>query len=273
VKLVSFLGGFGRVEDGLVVPMGDDIVAYLVTGRVNEDRAVPLAELELRASIPRPGKIICVGLNYSDHAAETNTPVPDEPPLFGKYSNSVIAHHDPVIVPPVTQQPDYEAELAVVIGRVAKNVPAASALEYVAGYTCANDVSARDLQARNAQWTRGKAVDTFLPLGPWLVTADEISEPGNLSIRLLLNGEIMQDSNTGQMIWSVAELVAFISLTMTLEPGDVITTGTPPGVGIARMPTRFLEDGDEVTVEIERIGRLTNHVVRPFLAQTSATVT
>lgn len=260
MRLVSFEGGFGRIEDDLVVPMGDDIVDYLATGVARERGAIATSDLRIVAPIPRPGKIIGVGLNYRDHAAESGQPVPEEPILFAKFANSVIGPGEHISIPPATESADYEAELGVVIGRTARGVEREAALGFVAGYTCANDVSARDLQLRVSQWTRGKAVDTFLPLGPWLVTADEIADPNRLSIRCTLNGEVMQDSNTEQMIFGVAELVSFISQTLTLEAGDVIVSGTPAGVGFLRDPPRLLREGDEVSVEIESVGALTNPV-------------
>ena len=187
--------------------------------------------MRLRAPVPKPGKIVAIGLNYRDHAAESGQPIPEEPILFAKFANSVIGPGEAIQIPRATDRADYEAELGVVIGRTAREVARDDALSVVAGYTCVNDVSARDLQLRVSQWTRGKAIDTFLPMGPWLVTPDEIPDPGHLAIRCVLNGDVMQDSNTDQMIFGVAELVSFISQTITLEPGDVIATGTPPGVG------------------------------------------
>jgi 2-keto-4-pentenoate hydratase/2-oxohepta-3-ene-1,7-dioic acid hydratase in catechol pathway len=261
--LVSFVGGFGRdLGDGTLIPMGDDLVAYLETGRVVEGKPVSLASLQLLAPVPRPGKIICIGYNYRAHAVESEVPVPEEPVLFAKFANSVVGPGTPIVVPPEAQEPDYEAELACVIGRRACRVEERVALDYVAGYTCVNDVSARDLQLRVSQWTRGKAVDTFLPLGPSLVTADEIPDPQALAIRCVLNGETMQHASTRDMIFGVAELVSFLSRTVTLEPGDVIATGTPPGVGFTRTPPVYLQDGDEVTIEIEGVGVLTNPVQR-----------
>jgi 2-keto-4-pentenoate hydratase/2-oxohepta-3-ene-1,7-dioic acid hydratase in catechol pathway len=260
---VSFVGGFGReLDDGTVIPMGADLVEYLAGERPMDGDPVPIASLELLAPVPRPGKIVCVGYNYRDHATESNVAVPDEPVFFAKFANSVIGPGASIVVPPETNEPDYEAELAVVIGRRARGVDERQALGYVAGYACANDVSARDLQLRVSQWTRGKAVDTFLPLGPRLVTADEIPDPQALSIGCVLNGETMQRSSTADMVFGVAELVSILSRTMTLEPGDVIATGTPPGVGFTRTPPVYLRDGDEVTVEIEGVGVLTNPVQR-----------
>ena len=260
MKLVSYDGGFGRVADGAIVPMGDDLVRFLATGHVQTGTAVPLASVRLRAPVPRPGKVICVGLNYRDHAEESGQPIPDEPVLFAKFANSVTDPGAPITVPPAVEHPDYEAELGVVIGGEAHRVDERTALEHFAGYTCVNDVSARDLQFRSSQWLLGKAIDGFLPMGPWLVTPDEIPDPQALRIRCAVGGETLQDSSTAQMIFGVAELIAFVTRTISLEPGDVIATGTPPGVGMAGTPPRWLRDGDEVTVEIERIGSLTNAV-------------
>jgi 2-keto-4-pentenoate hydratase/2-oxohepta-3-ene-1,7-dioic acid hydratase in catechol pathway len=262
VRLVSFDGGFGRVEDGRVIPMGPDLVEHLATGRADGGEPVPLDDVRVLAPVPRPGKVICIGLNYRDHAAEAGLPLPEVPILFPKFANSVIGPGQPIVVPPETAEPDYEAELAVVIGRTAHRVTADEALAYVGGYTCANDVSARDLQGRTSQWMLGKAIDTFLPCGPVLVTPDEIPDPQALAIRCEIGGRELQSSSTSQMVFGVAELIASVSTTMTLEPGDVIATGTPPGVGFARTPPVWLQDGDEVTIEIEGIGRLTNPVRR-----------
>ena len=260
MRLASFEGGFGRVEDQAVIPMGEDLVAYLSTGRSHDGAPMPWEGLALHSPVASPQKVICVGLNYHDHAQETGQAIPEEPILFPKFANSVIGPGATIVVPAVVAQPDYEAELGVVIGRRTATVSEEEALAHVAGYVCLNDVSARDLQFRSSQWMLGKAVDTFLPCGPWLVTSEEIPDPQALRIRCFVNGEMVQDSSTEQMIFGVAELVAFISRTITLEVGDVIATGTPPGVGMARTPPRWLQDGDEVTVEIERIGALTNEV-------------
>jgi 2-keto-4-pentenoate hydratase/2-oxohepta-3-ene-1,7-dioic acid hydratase in catechol pathway len=264
MKLVTFddgsLRGFGRVEGDLVIPMGADLVAYAATGEAADRPPVPLTQVRLLAPVPRPGKIVGIGLNYRDHAAESGQPIPEEPILFAKFANSVIGPGEPIVIPPEAKEPDYEVELGVVIGRTARRVAEADSLSHVAGYTCMNDVSARDLQFQSSQWMLGKAIDTFLPSGPWLVTTDEILDPQALSLRLVLNGEVLQSSSTAQMVFGVAELVASISRTMTLEPGDLIATGTPPGVGFAREPKVFLRDGDEVSCEIEGIGTLTNPV-------------
>jgi 2-keto-4-pentenoate hydratase/2-oxohepta-3-ene-1,7-dioic acid hydratase in catechol pathway len=208
------------------------------------------------APVPRPGKIICVGLNYRDHAAESNMPIPERPVLFSKFATCVVAPGEPVVIPKTSNQVDYEAELGVVIGRRAKNVGASNAYDYVLGYTAFNDVSARDFQFADGQWQRGKSCDTFAPMGPTIVTTDEIPDPQKLSIKLLLNGQTMQDSNTDQLIFGVPQLIEFITESITLEPGDVIATGTPSGVGFARKPPVFLRPGDSMDVVIEVIGGL-----------------
>jgi 2-keto-4-pentenoate hydratase/2-oxohepta-3-ene-1,7-dioic acid hydratase in catechol pathway len=213
------------------------------------------------APVPRPGKVICIGLNYRDHAAESNMPIPERPVIFSKFSTCVIAPGEPVVIPPSSQQVDYEAELAVVIGRRAKNVKATRAIDYVLGYTAFNDVSARDFQFADGQWQRGKSCDTFAPMGQTIVTTDTITDPHKLSIKLVLNGQTMQDSNTDQLIFGVPELIEFLTESITLEPGDVIATGTPPGVGFARKPPVFLKPGDEMEVLIQGIGGLGNPVV------------
>jgi 2-keto-4-pentenoate hydratase/2-oxohepta-3-ene-1,7-dioic acid hydratase in catechol pathway len=210
--------------------------------------------------IDRPGKIICVGLNYRDHAEEQGVDLPKAPLFFSKYTTSLIGPGDPIVIPSVVEQCDYEAELGVVIGETVKNVSKENAFEAVRGYLVANDVSARDLQFADGQWTRGKSPDTFCPVGPRLVAREEIDDPQTLGIRCILNGEAMQDSSTAQMIFSVAEIIAYVSQIITLEPGDLIATGTPAGVGVFRDPKVLLKDGDEVSVEIEGVGTLTNPV-------------
>jgi 2-keto-4-pentenoate hydratase/2-oxohepta-3-ene-1,7-dioic acid hydratase in catechol pathway len=216
---------------------------------------VPLA-------IPRPGKIVCVGLNYRDHAAEGGQDLPKAPLLFAKWPNTLIGDGDPVVLPPESTQVDYEAELGVVIGTKAKRVSERDALDHVEGYICVNDVSARDLQFADGQWTRGKSPDTFCPVGPRLVPREEIADPQALAIRCIVNGEALQDSSTAQMIFSVAEIIAYTSQVITLEPGDLIATGTPAGVGVFRDPKVLLKDGDEVSVEIEGLGTLTNPITK-----------
>jgi len=256
MRLMSFDGGFGRVVDDRIVPMGADLVAWLRGEPAQDGPPRPLADVRPLAPVPRPGKIVCVGLNYRDHAAETGKPVPTEPVLFAKFANSVVADGATVEIPPATAEADWEAELGVVIGRTARRVERDEALTYVAGYTCLNDLSARDLQRSGGQWTRGKAIDGFLPMGPWLVTADDVPDPQRLAISCSVDGETVQRSTTAEMVFGVAELISIISQTMTLEPGDLIVTGTPAGVGMSMDPPRFLRPGQEVIVEIERIGRL-----------------
>jgi len=210
--------------------------------------------------IERPGKIVCVGLNYRDHAEEQGVALPEAPLLFAKWQNTLIGPGEPIVIPPIVTKCDYEAELGVVIGARVRDASAENALEAVAGYICVNDVSARDLQFADGQWTRGKSPDTFCPVGPRLVPRDEIPDPQQLSIRAVLNGETMQESSTSNMVFGVAELIAYITRTITLEPGDLIATGTPAGVGAFRTPPVFMQPGDEITIEIEGLGSLTNPV-------------
>jgi 2-keto-4-pentenoate hydratase/2-oxohepta-3-ene-1,7-dioic acid hydratase in catechol pathway len=211
--------------------------------------------------IDRPGKIICVGLNYRDHAEEQGTDLPTAPLLFAKWDNTLIGPGEPIAIPPLVTKCDYEAELGVVIGERVRDVSAENALEAVAGYICVNDVSARDLQFADGQWTRGKSPDTFCPVGPALVPRDRIADPQDLPIRAILNGETVQESTTGNMVFGVAEIIEYVTRTITLEPGDLIATGTPAGVGAFRKPPLFMKPGDEITIEIDGIGSLTNPVV------------
>ena len=213
------------------------------------------------APVPRPGKILCIGLNYRDHAAESNMPIPERPVVFSKFSTCVIAPGEPVVLPSVSKQVDYEAELAVVIGRRAKHVSADRAYDYVLGYTAFNDVSARDFQFGDGQWQRGKSCDTFAPMGQSIVTTDAVPDPHKLPIKLTLNGKTMQQSNTDQLIFGVPALIEFLSQTITLEPGDVIATGTPSGVGFARKPPVFLKPGDQMEVMIEGVDGIGSPVV------------
>jgi 2-keto-4-pentenoate hydratase/2-oxohepta-3-ene-1,7-dioic acid hydratase in catechol pathway len=213
------------------------------------------------APVPRPGKLICIGLNYRDHAEESNMPIPEQPVCFSKFSSCVIAPGEPIVLPAKSQQVDYEAELAVVIGRYAKNVSLENAYDYVLGYTAVNDVSARDFQFADGQWQRGKSCDTFAPMGQSILTTEDVPDPHKLWIKLTLNGQVMQDSNTDQLIFGVPQLIEFLSQSITLEPGDVIATGTPPGVGFARKPPVFLKPGDDVEINIELVGGLNNPVV------------
>jgi len=220
-----------------------------------------LAAVRLLAPIARPPKIICVGLNYRDHAFEAKMPIPEVPTIFSKFPTAVIGPGEPIVLPKASSRPDYEAEFAFVIGRGGRHIPAERWREHVFGYTILNDVSARDFQMATTQWLMGKTFDTFAPLGPSIVTADEIPDPHSLAISLTLNGEVMQCSNTQHLIFGVPRLVAFLSSVFTLEPGDIVSTGTPSGVGFARKPPRYLRAGDEVVVRIDGIGELRNPVV------------
>jgi 2-keto-4-pentenoate hydratase/2-oxohepta-3-ene-1,7-dioic acid hydratase in catechol pathway len=219
-------------------------------------------DLVMLAPIPKPGKIICLGLNYRDHAAEQGKEVPDEPVIFIKPSTSVIGPDDSIVKPSFVKQLDYEAELAVIIGKKAKKVPASEAESHIFGYTILNDVSARDIQFKDKQWTRGKGFDTFAPMGPCIVTADEMRDTSNLAIRTRVNGELRQNSSTRNMAFNVFEIVHQLSRVMTLEPCDIIATGTPAGVGFAMKPQpKFLQAGDTVSVEIEGVGVLKNRIM------------
>jgi 2-keto-4-pentenoate hydratase/2-oxohepta-3-ene-1,7-dioic acid hydratase in catechol pathway len=222
------------------------------------------AGAKLLPPIPRPHKIVCLGLNYRDHAAESGAPIPKEPVLFSKYSTALIGHEAAVVLPPVSQEVDYEAELVLVVGKRGRPGTPEEARSFIAGYTVGHDVSARDWQLRKdqKQWMVGKTFDTFAPTGPHLVTADEVPDPHNLGIRLRLGGKTMQDSNTREMIFKVGEVLAYLAKVFTLEPGDLVFTGTPPGVGIARKPPVYLKGGDVVEVEIEGLGVLRNPVVQ-----------
>lgn len=215
----------------------------------------------LLAPILRPPKLICIGLNYRDHAAEGNNPIPDVPTVFAKFQTAITGHRHPIVLPRNSTKPDYEAELAVVIGKGGRHIPESAWREHVFGYTISNDVSARDFQSATSQWMIGKSFDTFAPIGPAIVTTDEIPDPHNLAISLDLNGEVMQNSNTSNMIFGVPRLIAHLSSVFTLEPGDVIMTGTPAGVGFARTPRRWLRPGDECRIRVQGIGELINPVV------------
>ncbi len=269
MRIATYDGGFGRIEGDRLIRMGDDMATYLRTGAVTDETALALAEIRLRAPMARPGKILSVGPTYAAHAAEAADLVPnpvstDELVMFGMFGNCVIGPDDVIVIPPVTQQPDYEAELGLVIGRTVRDVEPDEAAAAIWGYTCMNDVSARDIQFRDhmAGLMRGKSADTFLPTGPWIVSADEVGDPGDLRITCTINGEVLQDFSTKEMIFTLGEIVSSISRTITLEPGDMITTGTGVGSGFTRTPPRWLQDGDRVIVEIERVGTLVNTVRR-----------
>ena len=249
---------FGFVEADLVLDAGTDLTELdrgPVVGTVDE--------VALLAPVPMPGKVICVGRNYAEHAAETGSAVPDRPQLFAKFANAIVGPRSNVILPTITAALDYEAELVAVIGRRASRVPEARALDAVFGYTCGNDISARDLQFDDTQWLRGKSLDTFAPIGPWITTADEIPDPQTLGICCMVNGAVRQDDTTANMVFSVARIIAFITEAITLEPGDVVFTGTPAGVGHGMTPPQYLAVGDTVRVEIDRIGALEHQITAP----------
>jgi len=258
----------GRVRLGLVREEGlsplnfeGDMIDFMVSSRSPEPSGgiIPLREVELAPPITRPSKIIALGLNYRDHAEEGKGKVPEVPLLFAKFPSSLIGHGADICWDRnVTAKVDFEAELAVIIGKRARNFSEEDGIEAVFGYTCANDVSARDLQFGDGQWVRGKSLDTFCPIGPWIVTKEEMGDPHRQNIKCRVNNELMQDSNTGFMIFGVPTVVSFLSRHFTLLPGDIILTGTPSGVGVFRNPAVYLKDGDEVVVEIEGIGRLVN---------------
>lgn len=226
------------------------------------NRVISLDQVKVRAPLSNPGKVVCVGNNYMDHCREQNVAPPKSPMIFSKWASCIIGPEESVILPQSSGQVDYEAELGVVIGKKGKNIAKGTALDHVFGYVIVNDISARDVQFADGQWVRGKSFDTFAPCGPYLVTADEVNDPQNLSIRLTRNGEILQDSNTKEMIFGVADIISYLSKGFTFEAGDLLATGTPHGVGVFREPQIFLEDGDTVSVEIEGLGVLTNRCVR-----------
>ncbi|RTQ91837.1 fumarylacetoacetate hydrolase family protein [Lysinibacillus telephonicus] len=229
----------------------------------SEEFVVEESTLTLASVLQRPSKIICVGLNYRKHAEESNMAIPEFPVLFNKFNNSLAAHNEEISLPEDSSENDYEAELAIVIGKETKNVSDESALNYVFGYCNANDLSSRDLQFRTNQWLLGKALDKFCPIGPYLVTADEVGNPNDLEIKTYVNGELRQNSNTSDMIFNCKEIISYISRYITLSPGDVILTGTPEGVilGLPENERVYLKPGDEMIVEIEKLGKLYNKIV------------
>ena len=279
MKLVSFGGGgqerAGAVVDGGIVDLNEansalpaSVLGILEQGLLAEaeqtahaaDDHIPEDSVRLAAPIPRPSKVICVGLNYKDHAEETGQELPQHPLLFSKATSAVIGPYDDVILPEESKEVDYEVEFAVVIGKTATKVAEADAFDFIAGYTVANDVSGRDIQFRQGQWHQGKSYDTFMPMGPYLITRNAIADPGNLHVECILNGQKLQDSNTNQLIFDTAALVSRISSIMTLFAGDVISTGTPAGVGVFRDPKILLKPGDMMETTVEGIGTLKNAI-------------
>ncbi len=267
MRLVTFQVSGEKPEAGIleaneVAGLGMDMIGVCAMGRAPAPTgaAHDLASVKLLAPVPRPPKFICIGLNYRDHAAEAKAEIPKVPTVFAKFRNAVVGPDAPILLPRVSTKPDYEAEFAFVIGRGGRYIPASKAMEHVFGYTIVNDVSARDFQMATSQWTIGKTFDTFGPMGPWIVTKDEIADPHALDISLEIGGEFLQKSNTREMIFKIPELIEYLSQVMTLEPGDVVATGTPAGVGFARTPRRWLKPGEEVIIRIEGIGELRNPV-------------
>ena len=268
MKLVTFQPADGAAEAGIldgdrVSALGADMLTVIESGRqpLAGANSHALSDVKLLAPIPRPPKLICVGLNYRDHAAEAKMEIPKVPTIFNKFTNVVIGPGAPIVLPKVSDRPDYEAEFAFVIGRGGRYIPAAHAMDHVFGYTIINDVSARDFQMATSQWLMGKTFDTFAPMGPCIVTRDEIADPHALDISLEIGGEMLQNSNTRELIFKIPEIIQHLSTVVTLEPGDVVATGTPAGVGFARKPPRYLKAGDEVVIRIEGIGELRNPVI------------
>lgn len=264
MKIIRFLSEKGEEFTGVFDPERPN-VSRVIKGDIFTDFEVTERRETIKTILSpfTPVNILCLGLNYKDHAAETHIKEPESPVLFIKGTNSIVGPESPIVLPRVgPNEVDYEAELAVIIGKKVKNVQIEDAKSAIFGYTCANDVSARDWQIvkQKRQWARGKSFDTFCPIGPYIVTADEIEDPDNLSIRSVLNDEVMQNSNTANMIFNVSAIISDLSQSMTLYPGTLIMTGTPEGVGFTREPPVFLRDGDIITIEIEGIGTLRNPV-------------
>lgn len=270
MRLISYRDAEGQVRGGVlagerVCPLpqtgADDVLAYIQSGSTadhDQTSTVPLASVQLLAPLQRPPRIFGIGLNYKEHAAESKMAVQSVPTVFMKLGSSITGPDSDVLLPPEATQPDYEAELAVVVGKAGHRISPAAWEEYVFGYTIVNDVSARGVQLATTQWTLGKSFPTFTPMGPWIVTKDEIPDPHALDIRLTLSGEVLQSANTRDLIFRIPQLLEYISGIVPLEPGDIISTGTPPGVGLGRNPQRWLRPDETMEIEIERIGKLRN---------------
>ena len=282
MRIVTFRRGGAAPEAGVVV--GDRVVGLSGAGydsvlsvianyegaraaiealvkQPPKEATAELNSVTLLAPIPRPPKVICVGLNYRDHAIESKMEIPSVPTIFNKFPSVVIGPGAPIVIPKVTEKPDYEAEFAFVIGRGGRNIPADRWQEHVFGYTIVNDVSARDYQLITSQWLMGKTFDTFAPMGPWIVTADDVADPHNLDVSMEIDGEVLQKSNTRELIFRIPELIAFLSSVVTLEPGDVVSTGTPAGVGFSHKTPKWLRPGQECIVRVSEIGELRNPCV------------
>jgi 2-keto-4-pentenoate hydratase/2-oxohepta-3-ene-1,7-dioic acid hydratase in catechol pathway len=281
MKLLMFSRNGGPAEPGLL--SGDNVVSLsgagfsdlmAIFGSVDaqakaaayaasapDSAKAALASVKIKAPITNPEKILCVGLNYRDHAIESNMAIPEVPTIFSKFANCIIGPDEEIVLPKVAQKPDYEAEFAVVIGQGGRNIPEDKWEDAVFGYMNLHDVSARDLQLATTQWLMGKSIDTFCPIGPYVVSKDEIADPHNLDIKITVSGQVLQNSNTRELIFKLPKLISYISTVMTLKPGDILTTGTPAGVGLAHKPPRWLRPGDECIVEVAGLGQLRNPVV------------
>jgi len=264
VDVSAYVSSDGRSYSSVreLLPLLDELCVWASQQFDAGNEVLPLKTLELGPPVPDPDKILCLGVNYREHAAEAQQELPVVPLIFAKFRNSLTGPTSPILLPRVSKLIDYEGELAVIIGKRCKAVTEQEALQYVAGYSIINDVTARDIQAQTSQWTAGKALDTFAPMGPGIVPTSQITDPQTLTLITRVNGQEVQHESTANMIFSVASALAFLSSLMTLEPGDILATGTPSGVGFKRTPPLFLQDGDVVEVEIERIGRLRNPVKR-----------
>jgi 2-keto-4-pentenoate hydratase/2-oxohepta-3-ene-1,7-dioic acid hydratase in catechol pathway len=270
MKLVSFTHNDAVIRGGVlqgqaVQPLrsvhGDGVLEHILSGEALpaiEGSPIPLAEVTLMAPLQRPPRIFGIGLNYREHAAESKMKVQSVPTVFMKLASSIVGPGADVLLPPEATEPDYEAELAVVIGKAGHRIAPDSWEQHVFGYTILNDVSARGVQLATSQWTLGKSFPTFTPMGPFIATRDEVPDPHQLDIRLTLSGEVMQSANTRDLIFRIPDLIAYLSSIVALEPGDIISTGTPPGVGLGRTPQRWLRDGEEMVIDIERLGTLRN---------------
>jgi 2-keto-4-pentenoate hydratase/2-oxohepta-3-ene-1,7-dioic acid hydratase in catechol pathway len=270
MKFVSFTHNDAVIRGGVlhgqaVQPLravhGDAVLEHILSGEALpaiEGSPIPLAEVTLMAPLQRPPRIFGIGLNYREHAAESKMKVQSVPTVFMKLASSIVGPGADVLLPPEATEPDYEAELAVVIGKAGHRIALDSWEQHVFGYTILNDVSARGVQLATSQWTLGKSFPTFTPMGPFITTRDEVPDPHQLDIQLTLSGELMQSANTRDLIFRIPDLIAYLSSMIALEPGDIISTGTPPGVGLGRTPQRWLRDGEEMVIEIERLGTLRN---------------
>ena len=272
MKFVSFTHNDGLIRGGIlhgqaVQPLrpthGDDVLQHIVSGEAmpaTEGSRIPLAEVRLMAPLQRPPRIFGIGLNYREHAVESKMKVQSVPTVFMKLASSIVGPEADVLLPPEATEPDYEAELAVVIGKAGHRIAPENWEQHVFGYTILNDVSARGVQLATSQWTLGKSFPTFTPMGPFIATRDEVPDPHLLDIQLILSGELMQSANTRDLIFRIPDLISYLSGIVTLEPGDIISTGTPPGVGLGRTPQRWLRDGEEMVINIERLGTLRNRI-------------